>query len=708
MPPVPKNYQHILAIAFAISELNKDPVLLPNLTLGYHIYEDYNFAGKTYEDTLSLLSTHKQMIPNYKCDKQDKLLSIIGGLNSKMSWQMASILGIFKIPQIDPKYDFQYMGLIQLLQHFQWNWIGLITSADDSGDNFIQTLTPMLTANDICVDFTQRTVPEIMVMNVLSELRYNQLLTVVKSTAQVVIVSGDSHAIQNFIASLSTFEEEAETSFGKVWILTSEWEFAAVGFHYQWHSLKSFHALSFRIHTSDVPGFNHFLWTLDPYRPQGEVFLHDWWEVAFNCEFLKPGLASEDGRRNCTGEEKLENLPVSVFEMSMTGHSYSIYNAVYSVAHALHAMYSLESERSGVKDSKRSFLLNVRPFQTLPSSRCVECCSSGHSRKVPEGKPVCCYECVACPDGTISNQTDAVSCVQCPDHQQPSKSKDQCIPKMLNFLSYQELLGFALASLDLFLFLITSLVLATFIKHRNTPVVKANNRDLTYVLLISLLLCFLCSFLFIGQPGKVTCFLRQTAFGIVFSVAVSSILAKTVTVVLAFMATKPGNFARKILGRQLTNSIVLLCPLIQAVICGIWLTTSPPFPNLDFQSLAGEIIVECHEGSVTMFYTVLGYMGFLALMSFTVAFLARKLPDSFNEAKFITFSMLVFCSVWVSFVPTYLSTKGKYMVAVEVFSILVSSAGLLGCIFLPKCYIILLRPDLNSRDHLMSKKFQGM
>ncbi|XP_053305131.1 vomeronasal type-2 receptor 26-like [Spea bombifrons] len=338
----------------------------------------------------------------------------------------------------------------------------------------------------------------------------------------------------------------------------------------------------------------------------------------------------------------------------------------------------------------------------IPRSRCSEDCPPGYRRVWHKGKHTCCFDCVPCSEGEISNTTDGESCQKCPENQHPNEKKDKCVPKPIEFLSYKEdSVASVFGSISVFMSVVASIILGIFILYQDTPIVKANNQNLSFLLLVCLILSFLCVFLFLGRPVDITCMLRKTGFGILFSLAVSSLLAKTIMVCIAFKATKPGSTWKKWMGVKIPNYVVFVCSFIQVVICICWLSISPPYQEMNTHSYPGKIVIQCNEGSVVAFYAVLGYMGFLAAVSFVVAFLARKLPDSFNEAKYITFSMLVFCNVWVTFIPAYMSVMGKNTVIVEIFAILASSAGILCCIFFPKCYIILVKPTMNTKRHLL-------
>ncbi|XP_018418735.1 PREDICTED: extracellular calcium-sensing receptor-like [Nanorana parkeri] len=351
-------------------------------------------------------------------------------------------------------------------------------------------------------------------------------------------------------------------------------------------------------------------------------------------------------------------------------------------------------------DINTSEILWNERFSQVPQSSCSDSCPPGYRRVTRQGQPSCCFDCVLCSAGDISNRTDAAECLRCPGDQWSNEERNRCIPKIVEFLSYQEPLGIILVLMAIGSSILALCILLIFIRFKDTPVIKATNRELSYILLVSLILCFLCCLVFIGQPSTITCLLRQTFFSVIFSISISSVLAKTIMVILAFKATRLNSPLRKWLGPTIPRNVVGLCSVLQILICSVWLHRSPPFPTMNTETENFKIILECNEGQKVFFYLSLGFMGFLAMISFFVAFLARNLPGSFNEAKLITFSMLVFCCVWISFIPAYLSTSGKYTVAVQIFAILASSAGLLCCIFLPKCCIILLRPERNSRQFI--------
>ncbi|KAM3937014.1 vomeronasal type-2 receptor 26-like [Leptodactylus fuscus] len=751
--PLLRSYAALLAFLYAVAEINNNPDILPNITLGYHAFDAYEDEIKSIKSVLHILSGAYKNVPNYSCLEHGEVAGFVG-----YYFEMEQILQLYGYTKINygikdklfNKKDLEqpfftmaqdvhnhHLAIIFCLKHFEWNWIGIITTRDDNTEAEVLELSREMSRHGICIEYIVR-------INTLEECD-KQRQVIEKYRAQVIVIYGSFSVLFKFLVSYEFIED-------KTLILDDSW-FAHPFLGFQYMKLVNC-SLSFSPALPPLPDLWKFIHSLRPKdHPEDELLREIFY---FYC-------VSSNERYNFIRHQEKMILKYCSDEYFVTESIYpqdavvsNVYAAVTLMAIAIHDMILFQkrfyngrpmsrfkeksftcvtskSSEISIKNI-RKILIKLRPLQQCSSqfSNSSEAShlfvkpphhapkiiadisrvskddlnkKDEHGKKAPNGGyHVCCYDCVPCSEGEMSNTTDSEICHICPEDQWPDPEKTRCLPRVYEFLSYEDAIASFFSITVILCCAITCFIIRQFIVYWDTPLVKANNRTVSFILLVSIFLSLLCVFFFIGCPVNITCKLRQTFFGFFFSIVVSCVLAKTIMVYIAFKATKPGSSLRKLVGVTSSYYIVGICSSIQLLICIVWMLVSPPYVEFDHHSYPGKIIIQCNEGSDLWFYSMLGYMGLLAAVSFLLAFMVRTLPDSFNEAKYITFSMLLFCSVWIAMIPAYLSTRGKNMVAVEIFAILTSSDGILGCIFFPKLYILIIKPELNCRKQIVEKE----
>ncbi|XP_037533470.1 extracellular calcium-sensing receptor-like [Nematolebias whitei] len=656
-----------------------------------------------------------------------------------------------------PSDYYQSRALVQLVKHFGWTWVGAVRTNDDYGNNGMATFTETAEQLGICLEYS------VSFFRTDSSEKLKKIIDIIKaSTSKVIIAFLSPPDMEMLLHELSNHNLT-----GYQWVGSESWIFdAQIVAMDKNHILDGAIGLSIpRANVSGLKEFMLDVKPLN--SSFNDLFIKFWealFSCNFKQSQSEEIQIDCTGHEDLTGVENsftdmslmpiFNNIYKGVYSVAHALHKILSCNKTcnssvqldpFTILQHISKIHFRTKEGEEVyfnekgDPSAKYEIINWQPRENgyvdfvsvglydvslpedeqlnlqnkafmwahnskqVPVSVCSEKCPPGTRKVLRKGKPVCCYDCIRCAEGETSNITDSVICEKCPSESWSNERRDACVTKEAEFLSYEEVMGILLTTASLLGTCLTAAVALIFFRHRKTPLVRANNSELSFLLLFSLILCFLCPLTFIGHPSEWSCMLRHTAFGITFVLCISCVLGKTMVVLMAFKATLPGANVMKLFGPTQQRLSVLGLTFVQVIICILWLTISPPFPSNNFKEFKDKIILECALGSAVGFWSVLGYIGLLAMLCFIFAFMARKLPDNFNEAKFITFSMLIFCAVWITFIPAYVSSPGKFSVAVEIFAILASSFGLLICIFIPKCYILMMKPEKNTKKHMMGK-----
>ncbi|CAK7293458.1 Metabotropic glutamate receptor 7 [Vulpes lagopus] len=347
----------------------------------------------------------------------------------------------------------------------------------------------------------------------------------------------------------------------------------------------------------------------------------------------------------------------------------------------------------------------------IPPSVCTLPCKPGQRKKTQKGTP-CCWTCEPC-DG-YQYQFDEMTCQHCPYDQRPNENRTGCqdIPIIkLEWHSPWAVIPVFLAMLGI---IATIFVMATFIRYNDTPIVRASGRELSYVLLTGIFLCYIITFLMIAKPDVAVCSFRRVFLGLGMCISYAALLTKTNRIYRIFEQGKKSVTAPRLISP--TSQLAITSSLISVQLLGvfIWFGVDPPNIIIDYDEHKtmnpeqARGVLKCDITDLQIICS-LGYSILLMVTCTVYAIKTRGVPENFNEAKPIGFTMYTTCIVWLAFIPIFFGTaqsaeKLYIQTTTLTISMNLSASVALGMLYMPKVYIIIFHPELNVQKRKRSFK----
>ena len=296
----------------------------------------------------------------------------------------------------------------------------------------------------------------------------------------------------------------------------------------------------------------------------------------------------------------------------------------------------------------------------VPYSQCSMPCGPGQVKLIQDDQ-ICCWMCINCqPWEYLQNE---YTCRPCDIGYWPTDDLTSCYKLAKQHMDWVSVYTIVPMCFSLAGIIVTCGVIIIFFQYQDTPLVKASSRELSFLLLGGILMCYSMTIPIVTKPSVIVCSVQRLGLGLSFSICYAAMLTKTSRIARIFDSASRSAQRPKYISP--CSQLVICLGLISVQIFGelVWLAVDPPSTVTRFAEDRSEAILKCGITEISLVLSLV-YDMFLIAMCTVYAFKTRKIPENFNEAKFISFTMYTTCIVWFAFVPVYFVTKDDFRVSI--------------------------------------------
>ncbi|XP_041837212.1 metabotropic glutamate receptor 4-like [Melanotaenia boesemani] len=665
--------------------------------------------------------------------------------------------------RVVPPDTYQAQAMVDIVKAMRWNYVSTVASEGNYGESGVDAFIQKSREDGgVCISQSVKIPREPKqgeFDKVIRRLRENP-------NARVVILFANEDDIRRLLHAA----KKANQTGHFIWVGSDSWGSKISPVVQQEEMAEG--AVTILPKRQSIKGFDRYFISRTLENNRRNIWFAEFWENNFSCKLSRHAVKKGSGLKKCTNQERIGKD--SHYEQE--GKVQFVIDAVYAMAHALHNMhqelcpgkvglctkmdpingthllkhirrlnfagiagnpvlfnengdapgryeiyqYQMRNQTAEYKvigNWTDQLHLNVRSMQwpggirQIPSSICSQPCQPGERKKIVKGIP-CCWHCERC-DG-YQYQADTYTCKMCRFDLRPNENHTGCVPIPIVKLEWSSPWAVIPVLIAVVGIMATLFVVVTFIRYNDTPIVKASGRELSYVLLTGIFLCYATTFLMISTPDVGICSLRRIFLGLGMSISYAALLTKTNRIYRIFEQGTMSVSAPRFISPASQLVITFTLASVQLLGVCIWFGVDPSKAIIDYEDQRASNpalalgVLKCDISDLSLI-CLLGYSMLLMVTCTVYAIKTRGVPETFNEAKPIGFTMYTTCIIWLAFIPIFFgtsqSTEKMYIQTTTLtISVSLSASVSLGLLYMPKVYVILLHPEQNVPKRTRSLK----